>query len=65
MHNIKTYNAIAPVGLARFSANLYKVGAEVEQPDAMLLRSHKLGVDELYRVCVLSPGRVRGPTMCR
>ena len=47
MHNIKTYNAIAPVGLARFSANLYKVGAEVEQPDAMLLRSHKLGVDEL------------------
>ena len=47
MHKIKTYNAIAPVGLARFSANLYKVGAEVEQPDAMLLRSHKLGVDEL------------------
>ena len=47
MHNIKTYNAIAPVGLARFSANHYNVGAEVEQPDAMLLRSHKLGVDEL------------------
>ena len=47
MHNIKTYNAIAPVGLSRFSANLYKVGAEVEQPDAMLRRSHKLGVDEL------------------
>ena len=47
MHNIKTYNAIAPVGLARFSADQYNVGADIEQADAMLLRSHKLGIDEL------------------
>jgi D-3-phosphoglycerate dehydrogenase len=47
MHNIKTYNAIAPIGLARFSADQYNVGADIEQADAMLLRSHKLGIDEL------------------
>ena len=47
MYKIKTYNAIAPVGLERFPADLYSVGAEVDTADAVLLRSHKLGVDEL------------------
>ena len=47
MYKIKTYNAIAPVGLERFSADQYAVGAEVDAADAVLLRSHKLGVDEL------------------
>ena len=47
MYTIKTYNAIAPVGLDRFDASRYAVSAEAEAPDAMLLRSHKLGVDEL------------------
>ena len=47
MYKIKTYNAIAPVGLERFSADQYAVGADVDAADAVLLRSHKLGVDEL------------------
>ncbi len=47
MHNIKTYNAIAQIGLDRFPADQYQVGADIEQPHAMLLRSHKLAVDEL------------------
>lgn len=47
MHNIKTYNAIAQIGLDRFSTDQYQVGAEIEQPHGMLLRSHKLAVDEL------------------
>jgi D-3-phosphoglycerate dehydrogenase len=35
------------VGLERFSADQYAVGADVDAADAVLLRSHKLGVDEL------------------
>ncbi|HCY05028.1 MAG TPA: 3-phosphoglycerate dehydrogenase [Gammaproteobacteria bacterium] len=47
MYTIKTYNAIAPVGLERFSKDQYTVSADVDSADAVLLRSHKLGVDEL------------------
>ena len=46
-YNIKTYNAIAPVGLQRFAAGDYTVGPDMEGADAMLLRSHKLSADEL------------------
>ena len=47
MYKIKTYNAIAPVGLERFSADQYAVGVDVDAADAVLPRSHKLVVDEL------------------
>ncbi len=46
MYQVKTYNAIAQVGLDRFGAN-YHVSAESDDPKAMLLRSHKLQEDEL------------------
>ena len=46
-YSIKTYNAIAPIGLQRFEAGNYTVGADVEGADAMLLRSHKLVEEEL------------------
>ena len=46
-YNVKTYNAIAPVGLQRFDTAKYTVGPEVDGADALLLRSHKLSVDEL------------------
>ena len=46
-YTIKTYNAIAPVGLQRFAAGDYTVGPDMEGADAMLLRSHKLSTDEL------------------
>ncbi len=42
MFKIKTYNAISIRGLARFGRDRYEVGSETPNPDAVLLRSHKL-----------------------
>ena len=42
MFKIKTYNAISPRGLERFDGRAFEVGADVQAPDAILLRSHKL-----------------------
>ena len=47
MYKVRTYNAIAAAGLDRFTADKYAVAAETTDPDAILLRSHKLSVDEL------------------
>ncbi len=47
MHTVKTYNAIAQIGLDRFDPSTYNVGPDVESPDAILLRSHKLSVEEI------------------
>lgn len=43
---IRTYNAISPLGLERLPAS-YEVGAEVEAPDAVLVRSADLHHVEL------------------
>ncbi len=42
MFRIRTYNRIAEKGLAQFPENLYEVGPDVDEPHALLLRSHKL-----------------------
>lgn len=42
MHRIQTFNAISAKGLTRFPQTSYEVGPEVNDPDAILLRSHKL-----------------------
>lgn len=42
MHKIQTFNAISAKGLSRFPSDRYEVGAEIANPDAILLRSHKL-----------------------
>jgi D-3-phosphoglycerate dehydrogenase len=42
MFNILTYNNISPIGLNRFPSEQYSISAEVEQPDAIMLRSFKL-----------------------
>jgi D-3-phosphoglycerate dehydrogenase len=42
MFKIKTYNTISPKGLKNFSAGRYEVGADIPEPDAVLLRSQKL-----------------------
>lgn len=47
MYNVRTYNAIASAGLDRFNSEKYSVSPDHKSPDALLLRSHKLGVDEL------------------
>jgi len=41
-YQILTYNQISSQGLHRFPATRYTVGKAVEQPDAILLRSHDL-----------------------
>ncbi len=45
--NIRTYNAIAACGLERFDAGRFSVGADAENPDGIILRSHKLSLDEI------------------
>lgn len=56
MFKVRTYNAISPLGLNRFSRTSYEVGADVSQPDAILLRSHKLH-DEVLPSSVVAVGR--------
>jgi D-3-phosphoglycerate dehydrogenase len=42
MFKIKTLNNIADAGLQRFPADRYEVGADIDQPDAIILRSHSM-----------------------
>lgn len=42
MFHVRTYNKIAPRGLNRFARERYEVGPEIGNPDAYLVRSHKL-----------------------
>jgi D-3-phosphoglycerate dehydrogenase len=42
MFKIRTYNQISDVGLSRLPLDRYEVGAEIEEPQALILRSHKL-----------------------
>ncbi len=42
MYRIRTYNQISAVGLSRFPADRFEVGPDVDDPDAFMLRSHKL-----------------------
>jgi D-3-phosphoglycerate dehydrogenase len=39
MYRILTLNNVSPQGLARFPAGHYRVGSDIEQPDAILVRS--------------------------
>ena len=47
MYKVKTFNQIAVKGLERFSRDAYEVGSEIADPQAILLRSHKLDGPEL------------------
>ena len=47
MHRIKTYNALSSKGLKRFDPEWFEVGEGVEDPNAILLRSHKLQEAEI------------------
>jgi len=42
MYRIRTYNQISCKGLSRLPADRYLVGSEVSEPEALMLRSHKL-----------------------
>lgn len=47
MLKIKTYNQISAQGLDRFARDRYEVSSDMPQPNAILLRSHKLAADEI------------------
>lgn len=47
MFKVRTYNAIAAAGLDRFPRDRYEVASEIATPDAVMLRSHKLSIEEL------------------
>ena len=47
MYRVRTFNQIAPKGLGRFPEDGFEVGADVDDPHAILLRSHRLDVNEL------------------
>lgn len=47
MYNVKLLNKIAAVGTDVFDKNTYNVGADVENPDAVLVRSAVMGEDVL------------------
>ena len=42
MYQIKTFNSLAEKGLSRFSKENYAIGAEIENPEGILLRSQNL-----------------------
>jgi D-3-phosphoglycerate dehydrogenase len=47
MYKVKTLNQISPKGLNKFSREDYEIGTEISDPDAILVRSHKLSVDDI------------------
>lgn len=47
MFKVRTYNQISPLGLDRFPRETYEIASEFSQPDAYILRSHKLHGEEL------------------
>lgn len=42
MFKVKTLNKIAPIGLNQFPTQLYQVADDIQQPDAILVRSHSI-----------------------
>ena len=50
-YGVRTYDAISPAGLRRFSAN-YAVAPDTEQPDAIMLRSFNLHNEPLDETVV-------------
>ncbi len=56
MFKIRTYNVISDVGLSRFPLESYQVGPDIDDPDAIVLRSHKLH-DETVPESVIAVAR--------
>jgi D-3-phosphoglycerate dehydrogenase len=56
MYKIRTFNQISDTGLSRFSKDKYQVGPDVSDPQAFVLRSHKLH-EEIVPPSVLAVAR--------
>ena len=61
MFQIRTYNKISDIGLSRFESDKYAVGADIEQPDGVVLRSQKLH-DEVLPESVIAVARAGAGT---
>lgn len=59
-YNIKTYNTISPIGLAKFGSS-YQVGGDVSKPDALMIRSYSLH-DQKIDQNVVAVGRAGAGT---
>ena len=46
-YKLKTFNAISPVGLEKYPRDKYEVSSECTDAKAIMLRSHKLQVEEV------------------
>ena len=44
---LRTFNAISPVGLEKYPRDKYDISSEITKAKAIMLRSHKLQVDEV------------------
>jgi D-3-phosphoglycerate dehydrogenase len=47
MYKVRTYNQISSKGLDRFPRDNYEIASEFAEPDAFMLRSHKLHNEEI------------------
>lgn len=47
MYKVRTYNQISSKGLDRFPRDHYEIAIEFAEPDALMLRSHKLHHEEI------------------
>ena len=47
MYKVRTYNQISSKGLDRFNRENYEIASEFSEPDAFILRSHKLHDEEI------------------
>ena len=47
MHKIRTINNIASKGLEKFPVGDFKVGSDITDPEAILVRSQKLSIDDI------------------
>jgi D-3-phosphoglycerate dehydrogenase / 2-oxoglutarate reductase len=47
MYKVRTYNQISSKGLDRFPRDRYEIASEFSEPDAFILRSHKLHNEEI------------------
>lgn len=56
MFKIKTHNSISVLGLNRFPRENYEVGSDIAHPDAIMLRSYKMSMDDVVDT-LLAVGR--------
>ncbi len=55
MYRIKTYNKISEKGLGLFKDSKYEVSADIESPNAIVLRSYKLDEDSVNKdICCIA-----------